>query len=92
MPNAARVGDPTSHPGTIVGPGVASVLIGGQPAAVVQDQHACSFPSTPPHPSSPIMAGSTSVVINRRPAVRVGDSAGCGAQVLTGAANVTIGG
>jgi len=34
MAQAARVGDPAGHPGTVSGPGVDSVLIGGKPAAV----------------------------------------------------------
>ena len=41
MPPAARVGDITAHGGTIVGPGAPNVLIGGQPAALVGDMHAC---------------------------------------------------
>ena len=35
MPPAARVGDTTVHGGTITGPGVATVLIGGAMAAFV---------------------------------------------------------
>ena len=37
MPPAARVGDPTGHPGVIGPPGVPTVLIGGMPAATVGD-------------------------------------------------------
>jgi uncharacterized Zn-binding protein involved in type VI secretion len=48
MPPAARVSDPTGHPGNITGPGVATVLIAGMPAAVQLDLHACAFPSSPP--------------------------------------------
>ena len=32
MPAAARVGDTTTHGGSIVGPGISTVLIGGMPA------------------------------------------------------------
>ncbi len=49
MPPAARITDPTAPPGTIIGPGVATVLIGGLPAAVLGDNHACSFPPPPAH-------------------------------------------
>ncbi|MGH9281529.1 MAG: PAAR domain-containing protein, partial [Acidimicrobiales bacterium] len=31
MPPAARLGDPTGHPGVVTGPGVPTVLIGGRP-------------------------------------------------------------
>ena len=44
MPMAARVGDPTGHPGVIGPPGVPTVLIGGMPAATVGTPHICSFP------------------------------------------------
>lgn len=92
MQPAARVGDSTGHPGVISGPGVATVLIGGQPAAVVGDTHTCSFPSPGgPHPPSPFAMGSTSVMIGGRPALRMGDTSGCGAPIVSGAFTVLIG-
>nr|WP_297382387.1 PAAR domain-containing protein [uncultured Roseateles sp.] len=93
MPPAARVGDPTGHPGVITGPGVAMVLIGGLPAAVVGDLHACSMPPTAgPHPPTPIAKGSATVLIAGRPAARVGDMSGCGAPIVMGCPLVEIGG
>ena len=92
MPPAARLGDPTGHPGVITGPGVATVLIGGQPAAVAGDLHTCSFPPPAVHPPTPMLPGSTSVLIGGRPALRVGDLAGCGAPVVVGAFTVLVGG
>lgn len=91
MPAAARVGDPTGHPGIVTGPGVATVLIGGQPAAVAGDTHTCSMPVTPPHPPSPFALGSLTVMIGGRAALRVGDIAGCGAPVIAGCLAVDIG-
>ena len=41
MPAAARVGDVSNHGGTIVGPGVATVLVGGMPALRVTDACIC---------------------------------------------------
>ena len=91
MPGAARVGDTTAHGGTVVGPGVATVLIAGQPAAVVGDMHACVIPSPPPHPpSTPFVAGSATVMIQSRPALRAGDSCVCGAAVAVGSPTVVI--
>lgn len=91
-PFAARVGDRTSHPGSITGPGVTSVRIGGLPAAVAGDSHSCAFPNPlAPHPPSVILGGSRSVRIGGRPAARVGDTAACGAMITRGAANVRIG-
>ena len=93
MPPAARVTDPTAHPGLITGPGVPTVLIGGLPAAVVGDMHACAMP-TPPgsHPPTPFPKGSLMVLIGGRPALRVGDVAGCGAPIVAGMFTVMIGG
>lgn len=93
MPFAARVGDPSGHPGVITGPGVATVLIGGMPAAVVGDMHACSMPPLAgPHPPSPISMGSMTVLIGGRPAAQFGDISGCGAPIVMGSLLVDIGG
>lgn len=93
MPPAARVTAATGHPGTLTGPGVATVLIGGLPAAVVGDMHACAMPPTAgPHPPSPVVKGSATVLIAGRPAARTGDLVGCGAPILLGLPTVLIGG
>lgn len=92
MPAAARVGDPTGHPGVVSGPGVATVLIGGQPAAVLGDSHTCAFPPPPSHPPTAIISGSATVLIGGRPAARVGDVAACGAPIVSGAWTVEVGG
>lgn len=92
MPPAARITDPTGHPGVVTGPGVANVLIGGLPAAVLGDMHTCAFPPPPSHPPSPIVIGSATVLIGGRPAARVGDTAGCGAPIVAGEFRVMVGG
>jgi uncharacterized Zn-binding protein involved in type VI secretion len=93
MPPAARVGDPTGHPGAVSGPGVPTVLIGGKPAAVFGDTHTCAMPTPAgPHPPSTIIKGSTTVLIGGKPAARVGDTSGCGAPIVMGALTVIIGG
>ena len=93
MPPAARITDPTGHPGLISGPGVPTVLIGGLPAAVLGDTHTCSFPPPAgPHPPTPIAKGSATVLIGGRPAARLGDLAGCGAPIVMGLPTVLIGG
>ena len=92
MPPAARVGDTTVHGGVVTGPGVATVLVGGMPAAVLGDLHACVIPPPPPHPpATPFVVGSTTVLIGGRPALRAGDSCVCGASVPVGAPTVMIG-
>lgn len=92
MPAAARFGDITTHGGTIVGPGVPNVLIGGKPAAVVSDLHACVLPPNSHQPTvSPFPLGSATVMIGGRPAVRVGDVCICGASAAIGSPTVLIG-
>lgn len=92
MPPAARVGDSTAHPGTVTGPGVATVLIGGKPAAVAGDMHSCALPPTAgPHPPSPFTKGSATVRIGGRAALRIGDTAGCGAPIVSGEPTVQVG-
>jgi uncharacterized Zn-binding protein involved in type VI secretion len=93
MRPAARVGDPTGHPGVVSGPGVPTVLINGMPAAVVGDLHTCAMPPTAgPHPPTPFAMGSVTVLIGGRPALRLGDISGCGAPIVFGAPTVLIGG
>ncbi len=91
MPSAARVGDQTVHGGVVVGPGVATVLIGGMPAAVLGDMHACAIPPPSHVPSTPFTMGSSTVLVGGMPALRAGDVAGCGASVAVGAPTVMIG-
>jgi uncharacterized Zn-binding protein involved in type VI secretion len=93
---AARVGDfhicpmstgPVPHVGgPISGPGVATVLIGGMPAAVVGDMAVCTGP-----PDS-IVKGSATVTIGGKPAARMLDSTAHGGMVLLGCFTVIIGG
>lgn len=92
MAYAARVGDITTHGGTIVGPGVATVLIGGMPACVAGDTHICSLPPNSHQPtSSPFPSGSPTVLIGNLPAVRTTDTCACGAKAAVGAPTVEIG-
>ncbi|AXG76728.1 PAAR domain-containing protein [Streptomyces paludis] len=93
MSAAARVGDPTGHPGTVAPPGVTSVLIGGRPAATVGTPHHCAAPPPATHPPSTVIGpGSATVLIGGARAARVGDRAGCGSAVVSGCASVRIGG
>ncbi len=92
MATAARVGDATTHGGMVAGPGATSVLIGGAPAALLGDNHACPIPAITGHlQSSPFTIGSTTVTIEGKPVLRSGDLCGCGASVVIGDATVIIG-
>lgn len=92
---AARLGDLTATGDPITGPGVANVLIGGVPAAVMGDA------VTGAVCTGAITLGSATVLIGGRPAARVtsqvtGVNNQSGAPmttvVLKGALNVLIGG
>jgi uncharacterized Zn-binding protein involved in type VI secretion len=69
---------------------VATVLIGGMPAAVVGDMHACAIPPPSHVPASPFVAGSATVMIGGQPALRASDSCGCGASVPVGCPTVVV--
>jgi uncharacterized Zn-binding protein involved in type VI secretion len=71
--------------GPILPPGVATVLIGGMPAAVAGDMATCVGP-----PDS-IVAGSTTVLIGGKPAARMGDSTSHGGTIVLGMPTVLIG-
>ena len=78
---------PKPHVGGPIQPGSnTSVLIGGQPAAIVGDMCICSGP-----PDS-IVQGSGSVLIAGKPAARMGDSTAHGGKIIIGHASVLIGG
>jgi uncharacterized Zn-binding protein involved in type VI secretion len=63
-----------------------TVMIGGQPAAVVGDACICSGPP------DTIVSGSSSVLIAGSPAARMGDSTAHGGSIVIGCPTVLIGG
>ncbi len=92
MGAAARVTDTTTHGGTIVGPGIPTVLIGGMPAAVATDTHVCVLPPISHQPTvSPFPMGSLTVTIGGKPALRTDDVCLCGAAAALGEPTVIIG-
>ena len=93
MAGIARVGDvhvcPMVNPGgvphvggPIVGPGVPTVLIGGQPAAVIGDMCVCTGPP------DTIVKGSATVMIGGKPAALIGDSTAHGGTIVGGSPTV----
>jgi uncharacterized Zn-binding protein involved in type VI secretion len=96
MPSAARISDMHTCPmvtgtvphvgGPITGPGVATVLIGSMPAAVIGDLLTCTGPP------DTIVKGSSTVMIGGRPAARLGDLTSHGGVVVMGFPTVQIGG
>jgi uncharacterized Zn-binding protein involved in type VI secretion len=72
--------------GPIIGQGVATVLIGGLPAAVVGDSCVCTGPP------DTIVKGSTTVLFGGKPAARMGDLTAHGGTIVVGVPTVQIGG
>jgi uncharacterized Zn-binding protein involved in type VI secretion len=102
MPPAARLGDKTSHGGTLGPPQgplttrVATVLIEGVPAAVVGSTHVCvKYPDTllgPANVVTPPLGPPRTVLIGGAPAAVVRDRTTCQATILLGARTVFVGG
>lgn len=76
----ARLGDISSHGGTVVS-AAKRTLADGQPAARMGDLHSCPIPF---HGVTRICTGSAKTLIEGRPAARMGDVAGCGAVIVSG--------
>lgn len=100
MPPAARITDMHTCPmqtpafpspiphvgGSVIGPGVPTVLIGSLPAAVLGDTCTCVGPP------DAIVKGSATVMIGGKPAARMGDTCAHGGSVVLGCPTVQIGG
>lgn len=87
MPNCGKVGASLAG-GLISGPGVATVLVEGQPCSVVGD--AVASHGVPPHNAATIVSGSTTVLVGGQPCDKVGDLASCGHAISVGAATVQV--
>jgi uncharacterized Zn-binding protein involved in type VI secretion len=94
---AARIGDSTIHGGVIMA-GAPTVLIGGMPAARMNDLHVCPMLNPgvppPPHVGQQILLGSPTVLICGQMAARLGDSVMCSGppdSIAMGCPTVMIG-
>ena len=97
MPMIARISDhhtcPMVNPGgvphvggPITGPGVPTVMAGGQPVAVVGDQAACNGPV------DTIAKGSATVFAGGKPVARQSDPTAHGGVIAAGLPTVIVGG
>lgn len=73
-----RLGDKTSHGGTVVEASTQSD-IAGVGIARMGDKTVC-----PTHGSSPIITGDSTMIVDGKPAARDGDKTGCGATLIAG--------
>jgi len=74
---AARLGDQTTHGSPLLGSPCTTVLIGGQPAWRMGDQHTCPIPNAPPPagPGTPHGPGMTTVIPDSPSMVLIGGKA-----------------
>ena len=79
----ARLGDTSSHGGTII-TGALRTMVNGRPAARMGDMHVCPIPF---HGVTPIVTGSLNTITEGKPNARMGDIAGCGAVIVAGSLN-----
>ena len=80
----ARLGDTSSHGGTVI-TGSVTTIVNGRPMARMGDMHVCPIPG---HGVTPIVSGSLDTATDGKPNARMGDMAGCGAVIVTGSLNV----
>ena len=73
-----RLGDKTSHGGTVVEASALSES-GGSGIARLGDQTVC-----PAHGASPIVSGDISCIVDGKPVARHGDRTACGATLIAG--------
>ncbi len=80
MAKIARLGDSSSHGGTII-TAASRTYADSIPVARKGDLHSCPIPG---HGVTAIVTGSPTVEVEGSPVARVGDVAGCGAAITTG--------
>lgn len=87
MPGVSRVGVDSAG-GTILGPGVPSVIVNGSPISVVGDSVAGHGDG--PHAGPTMVGKSGSVIAGGKGVVRAGDAASCG-DTASGSSDVIAG-
>lgn len=87
MVQVARLGDTSSHGGTII-TGASRTFVNGIPVARKGDMHSCPIPG---HGVTPIVSGNDDILVEQAPVARVGDSAGCGAVIAAGSPDTETG-
>ncbi|MFM0141727.1 PAAR domain-containing protein [Paraburkholderia sp. RL18-085-BIA-A] len=84
MPAVARLGDTSSHGGTVISAS-GNLAADGKGVARAGDQHSCPIAG---HGVTPLSSSSTRTN-GGKSIVRVGDTAGCGAVINSGSPTVS---
>lgn len=81
MPLIVRLGDTSSHGGTVIS-SADKWSCEGKLIARQGDLHSCPIPG---HGVTPIVSGSSKFICEGDPVARTGDTTGCGASLISGA-------
>lgn len=73
-----RLGDSTSHGGTVITASAQTDILGIQ-VARIGDKTSCPIPG---HGSPPIVTGDLTLIVDGKPVARQGDKTGCGAILI----------
>ncbi|MEN6372226.1 MAG: PAAR domain-containing protein [Armatimonadota bacterium] len=87
MAQVARLGDTSSHGGTIISASE-TVFVNGIAVARVGDLHSCPVPG---HGITPVVTGSSVAFSGGKAIARIGDTAGCGAVINSGSPDAEAG-
>jgi uncharacterized Zn-binding protein involved in type VI secretion len=88
MPNVIRVGDPTSHGGSVLSSSVAHFTVCGKPVVVVGDKCSCPING---HQNCTIATGSSTHSVNGKAVAYDGDKTSCGATLTSTVDNFSSG-
>ena len=86
MKPVARLGDATSHGGTIV-TGSTTVTVDGKPVVRMGDVHVCPLRG---HGLNSVVTGSARGLADGQPIAALGDQTACGAIIVGGSTNAMI--
>jgi uncharacterized Zn-binding protein involved in type VI secretion len=80
MANVIRVGDPTSHGGTVIASGAPYFMVDGKAVALVGDDCVCPIQG---HQSCVIASGNPHHIVDGKPVAYEGDKTSCGAELIS---------
>jgi uncharacterized Zn-binding protein involved in type VI secretion len=89
MKEVIRLGDSTSHGGSVVSTSAPHYTVGGKPVACVGDQCTCPVPG---HGACVIVEGCVNHFVNGKAVARHGHKTSCGATLISSAANYAVDG
>lgn len=90
MAAVARIGDITSHGGTLAPPVSTDVLTNGRGTAFIGTTVYCPTGFPFPHGPTKVITGKMDVLVNGKPCAHVGSLTSCTAVVVTGSNDTEV--